>query len=267
MTGARRHDCDSVRMISASEQTPVIGDFTPVAYRALLTALLDRGYAIRGYANADPQKRDLILRHDIDMSLEAALPIAELESSLGLRANYFVLLRTEMYNLFSARAQEILRTLRRLDHEIGLHLDASLYDNDVKKLQQAAETECRVLEAAIGAPIRVVSFHRPAKALLGYSEKLAGRLHAYQPRFFSEMGYCSDSRGAWHYGHPLDHTAVRNGKALQLLTHPIWWVAEARQGVTAKLDHLVAARTDLLREELGRNCLPYEAASAKRSAR
>ena len=49
-----------------------------------------------------------------------------------------------------------------------------------------------------------------------------------QPRFFSEMGYCSDSRGLWRYGHPLNHEAVEKRRSLQLLTHPIWWVSDFR---------------------------------------
>lgn len=233
-------------------------DFTPAAYRALLAALLERGYEIRDYADADPGKRHLILRHDIDMSLEAALPIAEIEKGLGLKAHYFVLLRTEMYNLFSEAARRVLRQLRELGHEIGLHLDASLYASDPAALQQAAAEECVALEAATGAPVRTISFHRPLKALLGYAEALAGRPHAYQPRFFTQMGYCSDSRGAWHHGHPLDHAAVREGRALQLLTHPIWWTQES--GIVAKLDRFLRERAALLNEELARNCDPFHAA-------
>ena len=166
------------------------------------------------------------------MSLDAALPIAEIEHALGLKAHYFVLVRTEMYNLFSAHARDALRRLADLGHEIGLHLDASFYNNDPLALQQAAETECTVLEAATGNPVRTISFHRPAKHLLGYADPLAGRVHAYQPRFFAEMGYCSDSRGAWQNGHPLENAAVREGRGLQLLTHPIWWT-----GVASSLQH------------------------------
>ena len=203
-------------------------DFSPVAYRSLLAALLDRGYDVRGYADAVPDQRHLILRHDIDLSLDAALPIAEIERALGLKAHYFVLVRTELYNLFSAAGRDALRRLTALGHDIGLHLDASLYENATAMLGKAAEEECAVLAAATGAPVTVISFHRPAQALLGYPDTLAGRVHAYQPRFFTQMGYCSDSRGAWHYGHPLDHAAVREGRALQLLTHPVWWIRRRR---------------------------------------
>ena len=227
--------------------------FTPAAYRDLLESLLARGYSVRGYADADPGQRHLILRHDIDMSLDAALPIAEIENVLSLKAHYFVLLRTEMYNVFSAGARDVLRRLGRLGHAIGLHLDASLYGNDAAQLEQAAKQECAVLEAATGEPVRAVSFHRPAQALLGHAEPLAGRLHAYQPRFFTEMGYCSDSRGEWGHGHPLEHAAVREGRGLQLLTHPIWWTGNT-SSIQHRLNEFLAARMDAFDLALADNC-------------
>lgn len=227
------------------------------AYRTLLLELRARGYECRGYHDVNPQARHLILRHDIDMSLDAAVPIAEIEHSFGMSAHYFVLLRTEMYNPFSARATAILVRLRALGHDVGLHLDASLYDNNPAELQEAAEQECRTLELAVGAPVRVVSFHRPVKSLLGFPERLAGRLHAYQPIFFSEIGYCSDSRGSWRYGQPLEHAAVREGRALQLLTHPIWWVGDKPEAPSERLDSFLRSRVSLLDRELAESSEVY----------
>jgi hypothetical protein len=234
------------------------------AYRTLLSELRDRGYECRSYDNVDPQARHLILRHDIDISLDAALPIADIEHSISVKAYYFVLLRTEMYNPFSAKATAALSRLMALGHEVGLHLDASLYDNDPAKLQRAAERECEVLELAVGAPVRFVSFHRPAKSLLGFSEKLAGRLHAYQPAFFSEIGYCSDSRGSWRYGHPLEHATVRDGRALQLLTHPIWWV-EGPDSPSARLDLFFRERVAMLDREIAENSGVYRSVQASKT--
>jgi hypothetical protein len=237
-------------------------DFSLASYRKLMIDLTQLGYETRGYADADPERPHLILRHDIDMWLDAALPIAEMENNLGLKSHYFVLVRTEMYNPFSADAQKALRRLTALGHEVGLHLDASLYLNDPDRLQQAAAEECAVLEVAVNSPVRFISFHRPAKALLGYPDTLAGRMHSYQPRFFMQMGYCSDSQGAWRYGHPLDHPALRDGCALQLLTHPIWWVANGEENVQSKLDCFASLRFDILRAELARNCKSYRPAAA-----
>ena len=238
-----------------------MAEFTLDGYRALLAAFLDRGYTARGFAEVEPQARHLVLRHDLDMSVQAALPIAEIERDLGLSATYFVLVRTEMYNPFSAAAKRDLERIVGLGHEIGLHFDPSLYGSGREGLDQAVGRECAALESVYSVPVRVVSFHRPPARLLGLEGRLAGRNHAYEARFWREMGYCSDSRGEWHHGHPLDHAAVAEGRALQLLTHPIWWTAGPADSVKEKLDRFARARFDLLRAELARNCEPYRDAA------
>jgi hypothetical protein len=58
------------------------------------------------------------------------------------------------------------------------------------------------------------------------SISLPGFVSAYDKRVFSDIGFVSDSRGGWYHGHPLDHPAVKARRALQLLTHPIWWTSE-----------------------------------------
>jgi hypothetical protein len=233
-------------------------DFTSAGYAALLAAFRARGYEVRGYGDAEPQQRHLILRHDLDMSIEAALPIAAIEAEAGARATYFVLLRTEMYNVQAPASVGALKTIGEQGHEIGLHLDASLYADDDGALERAAAAECAALEAILGRPVATISFHRPAPRLKGRAGRLAGRRHAYEPRFFSQIGYCSDSRGAWHHGQPLDHPAVAAGRALQLLTHPIWWQDGTGSTVQEKLDRFVHGRYQLLRAELGRNCETYD---------
>ncbi|MBR44946.1 MAG: GNAT family N-acetyltransferase, partial [Rhodospirillaceae bacterium] len=143
-------------------------------YRDLVESLLARDYAVAGYGDADPAARHLILRHDLDMSIEAALPIARIEAELGVAASYFVLLRGETYNPWTAAACAGLRQLLDLGHDIGLHLDASLYPGQAEALDRAAEEECRMLETITGAAIETVSFHRPAEALLGRDGEVAG---------------------------------------------------------------------------------------------
>lgn len=237
-----------------------VADFTRDGYRSLVAGLLERGYRAVGYDSVAPDERHLILRHDLDMSIDAAVAIAEIEADLGLGAHYFVLLRTEMYNPWSDQARRQLDRIASLGHEIGLHLDASLYPDDVGTLDRAAAEECDVLAALTGRPVEMVSFHRPSAALLGRPEDIAGRSHSYQPRYFHDIGYCSDSRGAWHHGHPMDHVAIADGRALQLLTHPIWWDRDSALDPVTALDGFRAERDTVLMHALADNCEPYRAA-------
>ena len=62
-----------------------------------------------------------ILRHDVDLSLEAARATARLEHELGAHATYFMLTESVFYNLDSELGRETLAELRDLGHAVGLH--------------------------------------------------------------------------------------------------------------------------------------------------
>lgn len=232
-------------------------EFSPAGYRALIAALGARGYATRGFIDADPAARHLVLRHDVDFSLAAALVMAEAEAEQGIEASYFILLRTEFYNPLSG---EGLKALERIAarHTIGLHFDAELYAGDPGALDAAAARECDLLGQVIGRPVELVSYHRPGALRGGDAERLGGRLNVYAPRFVTAMGYCSDSRGGWHHGPPLDHAAIRAGRALQLLVHPFWWQAPAL-APEVRLQRFLAERGTFLDRELARHCSVHTA--------
>lgn len=142
---------------------------TPSGYSDLLRTLTtEHGYRVVSYADAEPMQRHLIVRHDVDMSIQAARLMAEREAALGVQAHYFILLRTEMYNPFAEANTADLRALAAMGHRIGLHLDAALYQTP-EALDAGAQAECAALEGMLGLPVREISFHRPARHLLGSS--------------------------------------------------------------------------------------------------
>jgi ribosomal protein S18 acetylase RimI-like enzyme len=110
-----------------------------------------------------------------------------------------------------------------------------------------------MLEDIIEAPVRIVSFHRPHPDHLGGDDLIAGRPHTYMDRFTRGTGYCSDSRGEWRHGHPLEHAAVREGRALQLLTHAVWWVGLEGRAARRRLADVLAERARTLDIELAAN--------------
>jgi hypothetical protein len=239
-------------------------DFTAQGYRALIAGLIGLGYAVRGYAEAEPARRDLILRHDLDMSPAYAPELGEIEAALGVTATYFVLVRSELYNPFSPSNAEALRKVLAQGHALGLHLDAALYPGGAV-LESGAAGEIEALERFFRVPVATVSFHRPARDWIEkQQERIAGRLCAYGRRFFSDMGYCSDSRGGWHHGDPLAHPAVRDGRALQLLTHPIWWVGERADPAT-RLDRFLVDRVSAIDRAVADNCAVHTPRRARLS--
>ncbi len=231
--------------------------FSLVAYRELIRDLQRRGYRVADYKLADPRERHLILRHDVDFDLGAATTMAEAEAADGLQATYFLLLRTEFYNMLSASAGANARRLIELGHRVGLHFDRANSIDDIDELDRLVRMDCDILENAVGVPVESVSFHRPVQKLFGGDLVLGGRFNAYSRRFTLEMGYCSDSRGGWHRGHPLQHSALEHGQALHLLTHPIWWVSPDQTLPRKKLAEFLQRRIGLLDREISQHCKAY----------
>lgn len=220
--------------------------FVANEYEELIGQLVDRGYEAVGLNEIEVAKPQMFLRHDVDLCMERALQVARREASLGLKATYYFLLSTDLYNIASAKGREVLIEMRSLGHEIGLHFDVLAYPNQQAQIEICAEVECTTLESLANASVNSISFHRPVKALLNRKGKFAGRRHTYEPEFFSSIGYISDSNGGWHHGHPLDHPAVIEKRAIQLLTHPIWWCGDNSLTVTEAIDAFRQERIDQL---------------------
>jgi hypothetical protein len=224
-------------------------------YILMLNLLGKSGYTIANFATANPKAKHLIIRHDIDFDLQAALKMAEAEAKNGYEATYFVLLTSEFYNPLSKQNRGSIETILSFGHNVGLHFDTSLYEET--SLSTAAGLECSSLEQLIGRRVDAISMHRPPSKLIGENVNFAGRLNTYSPYFTKEMGYCSDSRGAWHYGPPFDNNAYQNGKALQLLTHPIWWTNTNSLPPQQSVEEFLSRRLEFLGREAERNCQTY----------
>jgi hypothetical protein len=220
--------------------------FSLDAYRMLLADFVERGYRAVSFDVVDPTSRHLVLRHDVDISLALAASLAEAEHALGYASHYFVLVTCEQYNPATQVGRDALARIVSLGHRIGLHFDASV--ECVEPMEERAVSEARYLSSLAGAPVSMLSFHRPAQEWINNPVQFAGMPHTYQPKYFSEIGYCSDSRGGWWHGAPLAHDAVKAGRALQLLTHPAWWVDAHRSPVERLADHLERRREELARD-------------------
>ena len=232
-------------------------EFTLPSYKHMLSTFMDMGYEFTDYSHVDAMKKQVVLRHDVDFSPAYALTIAQVENELGISATYFFLVRSTFYNILSPEVERIVREIRDLGHAIGLHFDAALYPDDRAKAEAAAERECQILAQVAGSEIESISFHRPASHLVGLAGLFAGRLHTYDPKYVKEIGYCSDSRGEWRFGPPFETDAVREGRALHLLTHPIWWFSPERQSPVERVRRFLRELDRKLGEEAANNCIPF----------
>lgn len=207
-------------------------------YADLLNELVALGYRDVGLEGLVDGGRVMFLRHDVDLCLPRAIAMGETEAAAGVRSTYYVLVSTDMYSIAAASSRAALRRLIDLGHQVSLHFDATRYEGGRAALEQAAEAESAILEQLTGEAVESISFHRPAPELIGLAGRFAGRRHTYEPSFFHDIAYISDSSGGFFRGHPLDHPAVRNGLPIQFLTHPIWWSAATPVTATEALEVL-----------------------------
>ena len=170
-------------------------------YRELLQA----GEYTWATFDREPRAGDLFLRHDVDLSLDAALAMARIEQELGVRATYLLMTESRFYNLGSHAGREAIAELRELGHAVGLH---AVYPN-----------------APPGEGFDpVVSWHNPDPEYM--SEPVEGAVNVMQPPWFMPGHYRSDSNQHWREGCPHDELASGAIDWLQLLVHPEIWVYE-----------------------------------------
>jgi hypothetical protein len=186
-------------------------------YGELLDAAKAGGYRF-AFFDREPGPGDLLLRHDVDLSLDAALQLAGLEADAGARATYFLMTRSVFYNLASAESERALARLRELGHAVGLHAVHPYLDLDERF-------------------DRVVAWHNPEPDFM--REPVDGAVNVMSEPFFEPDHYRSDSNQHWRSGCPHEQLAAGDFEWLQLLTHPEIWVYPGmtmRETMTAMLD-------------------------------
>lgn len=197
--------------------------FTYEAYCNMINLLQQKSYPIVGYKEGATMDRCAILRHDVDTSLDKAVELAEVETKIGVKSTYFILLTTDLYNAASLRGQQSVRRILELGHEVGLHFDETLYqDLDLNNMAIAVKREAEILSHMCKFEITTVSMHRPSRKMLDCDFQVPGLINAYGKTFFRDYKYVSDSRRNWREP-VLDVIASDAYPRLHILTHPFWY--------------------------------------------
>jgi peptidoglycan/xylan/chitin deacetylase (PgdA/CDA1 family) len=177
-----------------------------------------------------PNHDDFILwRHDCDMSLNRALEIARIDQEFGVRSTFFIMVRSNFYNILEKTQTDIVREIVKLGHEIGLHFDAS-YHNSIDRvfnLEDSIIMDSKYLEDVAQVPLDVFSFHNPSSEILENDNlEYGGLINCYSKYLRQLTDYGSDSNGYWRHEPIPEILKDEDKKRLQILTHPEWWLQE-----------------------------------------
>jgi hypothetical protein len=186
-------------------------------YVEILEAAKAGGYRFATF-DAPPEPGDVFLRHDVDLSLDAALRMAELEAEHGVTTTYLLMTRSVFYNLASSEGEAAIARLRELRHAVGLHAVHPHVDLDARF-------------------DRVVSWHNPRPEYM--LAPLDGVVNVYAEPYFAQATYRSESNQHWRSGCPHEELQRGSFPWLQVLVHPEIWVypgATMGQTMQAMLD-------------------------------
>ena len=211
-------------------------------YERLLMSLEDNGYQI-GPVGGMPEPatgRRAYLRHDIDLHVPGVERMAEVEAVLGVRSTYLVLL-TQHYNPLYPENRDLLRYIRDLGHEIGLHYDLTTYPLDDAAARSHLEWEISLLSSIVAAPVRCISMHQPYEGRDDVFKSSSGYVHPHDPALGDDLLYVSDSCRAWRDESLLRCLGDAAPRRLLLLTHPELWLDGA---VTDRVEYLETVLLD-----------------------
>lgn len=212
-------------------------DFKPSydVYRQIIRDIKKTGRGSVLYREALDMPAFIIMRHDVEFSLERAYALSQIESELDFRSTYFVQLTNNSYNALSKKSINMMRDMAYQGHEIGLHYHLN-GEVDALAVRDGVRDQLRIMSEMVGMPITTYSFHRPKKETYYYNIRIDGTINAYSPEFFTyaenvtddtplAVKYIADSKHRWNYGYPNAETFNKYPK-IQLLIHPFSWTEE-----------------------------------------
>lgn len=184
------------------------------------------------YKQAMGRDRFVIMRHDVEYSVERAYQLSKVEESMDFTSTFFFQWTNNNYNILSKRNMEMIKDMHERGQTIGLHYALNGL-TDMEQVRKQIVKEMDILSEMCGFKIDTFSVHRPSKDILRENIKLPGILNAYQDDFFTfaeevnentpvAVKYLSDANHIWRYGYP-DEKNITEYDKVQILVHPFAW--------------------------------------------
>ncbi|MDD2969857.1 MAG: hypothetical protein PHT21_09870 [Lachnospiraceae bacterium] len=235
--------------------------FSYEEYRKIIKIMQKSG-KYTTFHEAKEKDEFILMRHDVEFSVDRAYELAQVEKSMDFTSAYFFQWTNNSYNILSKKNTDMIREMHEEGHTIGLHFAVNGL-TDIEEIKEKIMLEMKVLSSMMGFDIETFSVHRPSKEILRANIKLNGIINAYEDHFFTfaeaiddntalEVKYLSDAMHKWNYGIPDEETLLGN-KKVQVLTHPYSWTEQGHDNLN-NFKTLIEERNYELLETINGEC-------------
>ena len=195
--------------------------FSKKGYISIIELAKQKGYRISPVEKVRRVKTGntplLVLRHDVDLDLQAALLMAMMEKDMRVHSTFFVHLYNNHYNSLSPEGRLIIKKISSLGHEIGLHWDSRDHPHD---LERKLARDRDILAEIIGKQVMSGSQHKPTSTP-------QVKFHAIlKYEMYRDFIYISDSAMKWRQFTPWQ--LLKKKQNIHLLAHPFWWMIKGK---------------------------------------
>lgn len=150
-------------------------------YKEILRIIKSTGRQAN-YGDALHRDQFIIMRHDVEYSVERAYALAKVESSMDFTSTFFFQWTNNSYNLLSRKNRDLICDMHERGQNIGLHFALNGI-TDMQEVRKQIVKEMHMLSEMLGFEISEFSVHRPSPSILAENIKLPGIINAYQDEF------------------------------------------------------------------------------------
>ena len=175
-------------------------DFTLNAYIELIIELRNKDYNFQTFEEfiTIPQKKSIVLRHDVDLLPYNSLAFAEIQHRLGVKGTYYFRAVPESWD------EDVIAEISSLGHEIGYHYEClTACNGDMNMAMHDFKTNLEELREL--APVSTICMH--GSPMSKYDSKDLWIDHNYrdfgiigEPYFdvdFNKVFYLTDTGRMW----------------------------------------------------------------------
>lgn len=188
-------------------------DFTSLKYGELISALKDAGYEFVTYAEYAEGRRAeklVVMRHDVDRSVNGAIRMAEMEKEMGVNASYY------FREKFIIENSDDIRYIEEVGHEVGYHYEDLVKEKgDVDKAYVRFVRNIEKMRQV--ADVRTITMHGSPMSKI--DSKQIWRVYDYrnlgivaEPQMdvdWNDMFYLTDTGRSWSGVNRRDRVAER----------------------------------------------------------